>query len=130
MAPQTDSPYCWAHDPANAEAAAEARKLGGIRRRREGTVAGAFAFEGLTNVSQLRRLLEIAAFDALSLENSVARVRAIIALVLAGAKLLETGELEERIATLEAATHRHDDPHPSTFAFDAELDDSWPGENP
>jgi hypothetical protein len=103
MAPQIDAPYCWAHDPANAEAAAEARKMGGMRRRREGTLASAFELEGLTSVPQLRRVLEIAAFDALGLENSIARVRALIAIVLAGAKLLETGELEERVAALEAA---------------------------
>jgi hypothetical protein len=46
---------------------------------------------------------EIAAFDALGLENSVARVRALTAIVQVGARLLETGEIEERVAALEAA---------------------------
>jgi hypothetical protein len=63
----------------------------------------------------------------LSLENSIARVRALIAIVLAGAKLLEMGELEERLAALEAATHQHREPHPS--GFDAEFDDPFPGES-
>ena len=102
-APQADSRFCWMHDPANAEAAAEARRLGGVRRKREGTGAGAYEIDGLTSVPQLRRLLEVAAFDILGLENSIARVRAIVAIVLAGAKLLETGELEERVKILEAA---------------------------
>jgi hypothetical protein len=50
----------------------------------------------LASTPDLRRLLEIAAYDALSLENSVLRVRAITAIVTVGARLLETGELEER----------------------------------
>jgi hypothetical protein len=39
----------------------------------------------------------------LGLENSVARARVLISGALAAAKLLETGELAERIAALEAA---------------------------
>ena len=54
-------------------------------------------------MSGLRRVLEIAAVDALSLENSVARSRVLIAVVQAGARLLEVGELEERLDSLEAA---------------------------
>jgi hypothetical protein len=41
--------------------------------------------------------------DALGLENSVARARVMIAAALAATKLLETGELAERLAVLEAA---------------------------
>jgi hypothetical protein len=89
------------HDPDRFEAAAEARELGGKRRRREGTIAGAFNFEGLDNVPRLRRLLEIVGVDLLGLENSIARGRAIISLVQAAAKLLEVGEMEERLGALE-----------------------------
>jgi len=39
-----DSEFCWAHEPANAEAAAEARRLGGMRHKRESTVATAYQF--------------------------------------------------------------------------------------
>ena len=56
MPPMADSDFCWAHDPANAEAAAEARRVGGLRRRKEGTVAGAYSFGGLSNVHDIRRL--------------------------------------------------------------------------
>ena len=48
-------------------------------------------------------MLEIAVLDALGLENSVARSRVLISGVLAGAKLLEVGEMEERMAAVEAA---------------------------
>ena len=83
-APRRDSDYCIFHDPENAEAMQEARRLGGLRRRREGTVAAAYDFEGLDAVPQIRRLLDVAAFDALGLDNSVARCRVLIPAGLAG----------------------------------------------
>jgi len=39
MAPLIDGPYSFAHDPERAAEAAEARRLGGLRRRKEGTIA-------------------------------------------------------------------------------------------
>jgi hypothetical protein len=65
-------------------------------------LAGAYEFEGLHNSEDLKRLLDIAAYDALALDNSVARVRTLIALVEAGKKLFETTELEERVAQVES----------------------------
>jgi hypothetical protein len=127
-APLLDRDFCAVHDPANAEAMAEARRLGGLRRKREVTLAGAYDFAGLTSVPQLRRLLEVAAFDVLSMDNSIPRARVIVAVVLAGAKLLEVGELEERIAALEAAKHQHHEPHRSVFDLDPAFDDPFPGE--
>ncbi len=44
LPPMADSEFCWAHEPANAEAAAEARRLGGMRHKRESTVATAYQF--------------------------------------------------------------------------------------
>ena len=93
---------CFWHSEDHAAEAAEARRLGGLRRRREGALAGAYGLDSLASVPDLRRLLEIASYDALGLENSVARVRALTAIVQVGARLLETGEIEERVATLEA----------------------------
>ena len=103
MAPLLDSQWCWAHAPANADAAVEARRLGGLRRRREGTLSGAYEYQGLTSVAQIRRLLDIAVLDTLGLDNSLARARTLIAAAQATAKLLETGELEARLQTLEGA---------------------------
>jgi hypothetical protein len=101
--PMRDGPFCFWHSPAREEEAAEARRLGGLRRRRERTVSGAYDFAGLGSIESIRRILEIATVDALGLENSVARARVLIAAALAATKLLETGELEERLAVLEAA---------------------------
>ena len=103
--------FCLWHSPEREETAAEARRLGGLRRRREKTVAGAYDFEGLASVPALQRILEIAAVDTLALENSVARSRTLIAVVVAGAKLLEVGELADRLAALEAV---HGDAPPET----------------
>jgi hypothetical protein len=101
MAPMVGSDYCWAHDPTNAEAAAEARRLGGMRRKREGTVAGAYQFEGLGNVQDIRRLIEIAVLDTLGMENSIQRSRTIAYLAQTALKSLEVGEVQDRLAVLE-----------------------------
>ncbi len=105
------------HSPEYAEEIAEARRLGGLRRRREVAVAGAYEFNGLETVADLRRLLQIAALDALGLENSIARARTLGYLVGVAGKLLETGELEERLAALEAAHGQNTLPE---SVFDAE----------
>ena len=95
--------WCLWHSPDREEEAAEARRLGGLRRRREKAVSGAYELAGLDSVHAIRRILEIATIDTLGLENSLARSRTLISAAVAAARLLETGELEARIATLEAA---------------------------
>ena len=112
--------FCLFHSPAHEEEAAEARRLGGLRRRKEKTVAGAYEFGGLRTVTDIQRLLEIAALDVLALENSVARSRTLAYLSQTALRCLEVGELEERLALLEAAVrHRCLSP---TSAFDVDLD--------
>jgi len=96
-----DSEFCFWHSPEHAEEAAEAQRLGGLRRRREKAVAGAYDFDGLDSVPKARRLLEIAALDSLALENSVARSRTLAYLAQVALKALEVGELAERIDALE-----------------------------
>ena len=101
--PMLDVAYCFWHNPATEEEVTEARRLGGLRRRREKAVASAYDLGSLDSVPALRRVLEIAVLDALSLDASVARVRLLLSAVLAGAKLLEVGDFEARLAELEAA---------------------------
>jgi len=103
MAPLIDRPYCFAHDPERAADAAEARKLGGLRRRKEGTIAVAYDLPGLDSIAGIRRLLDIVVVDAVGLDNSVARSRVLISAAVAAANLLKVGDLEERLETLEAA---------------------------
>ena len=75
--PLHDAELCLMHSPEHAEEVAEARRLGGLRRRKEKAVSGAYDFEGLGSIPRIRRLLEVAALDTLSLENSIARSRTI-----------------------------------------------------
>lgn len=111
MPPLLDRPYCFAHDPERATEAADARRLGGVRRRREGTISVAYDLPGLETIEGIRRLLLIASTDVLGFEPSFNRSRVLIAAAGQAMKLLETGELGERLAALEAATaaRAHDD---------------------
>ena len=110
QAPLRDAVFCFWHDPDHAEEAAEARRLGGQRRRREHVVAGAYDFDGLSSIPEILRLVEVAALDTLGLENSVARNRTLVAVAQAAANLHEKGELEERIKALEAVMSTRPDP--------------------
>ena len=95
--PMHDNSLCFWHDPEFAAEAAEARRHGGLRRRRDETLAGAYEVDGIESVTQIRRVIAIVIFDALGLDNSVARGRLLIAAAQAATKLLEVGELEQRL---------------------------------
>ncbi len=102
--PMRGEEYCFWHHPEHTEEAAEARRLGGLRRRKEKITEGAYDFEGLESVTQIRRLLEVAVVDTLSLESSIARSRALAYLAQMALRALEVGELEERVRALENLT--------------------------
>ena len=101
-APLRDGNLCRMHSPEFATDVAEARRLGGLRRRKETTLAGAYDFDGLASADQILRYLEVAAFDAIGLDNTPNRVRVMAAIAHAAVRVLETFTLEERIAALEA----------------------------
>src|SRR3954463_536866 len=100
--PLQDKDLCFFHDPDTQEQAAEARRLGGLRRRKESTIVGAYEVGELDTVEDLRRLLQIAVIDTLGLENSISRSRTLGYLAQVGAQLLERGEQEQRRQELEA----------------------------
>jgi hypothetical protein len=100
--PIRDSDFCVFHDPEYAEAVQEARRVGGMRRRKEVTVAVAFDFEGLESIPRIRRLLEIAAADLLGMETTLGKVRAMGYVAQVAVTLLEKGEHEERLEAIEA----------------------------
>jgi hypothetical protein len=113
MAPLQERPFCFAHDPERAKEAAEARRMGGLRRRKEGTIAVAFELPGLDTVGGIRRLIDIVVTDSVGMENGIARLRVILAAASAATALLKVGELEDRLAVLEAALKQRsvaDDP--------------------
>ncbi len=101
MPPLKDSQYCWVHSPEHASEVKEARRLGGLRRRRETAISDAYEFESLTSVEGIRRVLQIAVLDTLAAENSLSRNRTLAYLVMVALKALETGDLEERVALEE-----------------------------
>jgi uncharacterized small protein (DUF1192 family) len=120
-APMRGEDFCFWHSPAHTEEADEARRLGGLRRRRERTVAGAYEFAGLGTVADIRRLVEVAVIDSLSLENSVARSRTLAYLAQTALRCLEVGEMEERLAALEAGLHSEERARAPVFDIDLEL---------
>ena len=87
--PMRDAAFCFWHDPDKSEEAAEARRLGGLRRKREKMPAGAYDVGGLGDVASVRRVLEIAVLDALGLDNSIARSKVLIGAAGVAAQLLE-----------------------------------------
>jgi hypothetical protein len=103
--PLRDEPFCFWHSPETAEEAAEARRLGGLHRRKKKTVGAVYGFQGLRTIEDNQALLETAAIETLALENSIARNRALAGYAAVGAKLIEVGDHEERLRALEAAQH-------------------------
>jgi len=100
-APLRDGEFCLMHSPEHIKEVQEARRLGGLRRKRESTVSSAYQFESLTSVEGIRRIIEVAVIDTLAMENSVARSRTLAYLAQIALHTLELGDLEERIVALE-----------------------------
>ena len=96
-----DSEFCWVHSPERAKEVQEARRLGGLRRKREVTISSAYQFESLDTVDGIRRIVLIALLDALSMENSMSRVRTLAYLAQVALHMLEVGDIEERVAARE-----------------------------
>ncbi len=118
--PLHDGEFCLMHSPEHAQEVQEARRLGGLRRRREATVSGAYDFEGLETVAGIRRLIHVAVIDTLGMENSISRNRTLAYLAQVALRTLEVGDIEDRIAVLEQLvgphTHRQ-----AMSAFDFDL---------
>jgi len=107
------------HSPEHKQEVQEARRLGGLRRKREVTVTGAYDIESLSTVDGIRRLVEIAVLDTLGMENSLSRSRTIGYLAQVALRTLEVGELEQRIAILEQSIQPSNVRHAPTV-FDVE----------
>ena len=99
---QRDADVCVFHSPEHADEVAEARRRGGLHRRREQALANEHEFRGLRDPEAICHFIELAAYDALGLEPSVTRVRLIVAISEAAMRLLPHVEFEGRLAALEA----------------------------
>lgn len=103
-APLRDGEFCLMHSPERIKQVQEARRLGGLRRRRESTISSAYQFDSLNSVEGIRRIVEVAVLDTLAMENSIARSRTLAYLAQVALHTLEVGDLETRIAALEELT--------------------------
>ena len=99
--PLLDGNYCLMHSPEHAKEVQDARRIGGLHRKREATLSAAFDFEGLETVDGIRRLLQIAATDALAMESSPARSRQLVYIAMAALRVLEVRDFEQRLMGLE-----------------------------
>ena len=103
-APLRDGEFCLMHSPERIREVQEARRLGGLRRKRESTISSAYQFDSLNSVEGIRRIVEVAVLDTLAMENSIARSRTLAYLAQVALRTLEIGDLETRIADLEEST--------------------------
>ena len=99
--PLHDGDYCLMHSPDHAKEVQDARRIGGLHRKREVTLSVAFDFQGLETVEGVRRLLQIAATDALAMESSPARSRQLVYIALAALRVLEVRDFEQRLMGVE-----------------------------
>jgi hypothetical protein len=104
MAPLKDGEFCWVHSPDRKKDVEEARRLGGLRHKREVAISSAYQFDSLDNLKGLRRILVIALIDTLAIENSIPRNRTLGSLVQVALHSIVLDSLEERIAALEELT--------------------------
>jgi len=104
-------PFCFWHSPDTADDAADARRLGEVRRRRERTLSGAYDVAGLESTADVRRILEIAVLDTLGLDNSITRIRVLIAAARGAAGLLEVEDADPLMSGGDTGNrHCVDDP--------------------
>ncbi len=106
MAPLSGGKFCFAHAPERARDRATARRRGGRQTQARGLFTLPESPELLREVPAVQAVLERTVYETLAQKNSAHRSRAIGSLLLIALKSLEVGELESRLAALEAATLR------------------------
>lgn len=92
--------WCWFHAPDRDADRRAARSRGGVARHGRTLATGARSVQ-LGSVADVVKVVERALSDLLSLENSIARARAVAQLAGAALKALELAQLEQRILALE-----------------------------
>ena len=111
--PMRGEPFCFWHSAETADELADAQRMGRLHRRKKRTVATIYGFGGLRTIEDNQALLETITIETLALDNTIARNRAVNAMLATGIRLVEIGELEARLEALEAAAgerlHSDDD---------------------
>ena len=119
--PLRDQAFCFWHSPETSEDLTEARRMGGLHRRKKRTVATIYGFGGLRSIEDHQALLETVVIETMTLENSIARNSAVTRMIATGAKLIELGDLAARIAAIEATLgpRRRSDEEDAVFPTEA-----------
>jgi len=115
--------FCLFHSPNHTEEVAEARRVGGQKRRQQKAVLEIFDFHGLETVSDIQHLLNSVCIDTLALPNSVPRTRALAYIIQTALGCLEKGVWEARLEALEAVTGSRVQPEKSSFDLEGEVEE-------
>jgi len=107
-APLRDRDFCFFHAPETAPEAAEARRVGGLRRRREKTVEVLYDLDGTDGVTRIGRVLNLVILETLSLDNGLGRNRTLLLALRVWMEFLRITDHEARLATLETLLVRND----------------------
>jgi hypothetical protein len=100
-APLVDGVLCFFHAPETAPEAAEARRVGGLKRRREKTVEVLYGLDGLDGVARLGRVLDFVILETLRLDNGLGRNRTLLLAVRAGMEFVRSTDHEARLTAVE-----------------------------
>jgi hypothetical protein len=102
MPPLKGSKYCFTHNPETRTAQAVARKIGGYNSATPHAGNAEAIPADVQTIEQARGILNYTLAELLVMDNSIARARALLAAFDSFVKAFEIGELEARIAALEA----------------------------
>lgn len=94
------SAYCFTHDPKSAHKRAMRNRRGGQAHATRKVSGKAVQIEGAGDVLQL---VNKTVLDTFELDNTAARSRALLAACDTAIRVLQIGELEERVQALERA---------------------------
>lgn len=94
--------YCFTHNPETRTAQAQARKRGGFNSSTPHAGSAETIPADVQTIDQARSILNYTLAELLVMDNSIARARALLAAFDSFVKAFEIGELEQRIAALEA----------------------------
>ena len=93
--------FCFAHSPSRTAERAAARKLGGFNRRAAARVSGEAV--NVQSLADVLKLVNAVILDTWELENSPARNRVLLGCADTAIRVLQSSELEQRLAVIEAA---------------------------
>ena len=94
--------FCFWHEPTNERERVKARKKGGKYRRVEHAGDPLTLPQTFATVEDVNKILDYVLAEVLPMSNSIARARLLLSIHDSFLRAIEIGELENRIAALEA----------------------------